>query len=181
MARCLWALQRHEAFHRGAALRLRLERHTHLGVKQLRPVRGVLRELAEDHVKRERLAPTDHGANFLALVECKHYKRPVEREKVQALRAKLQAVGARKGIMFSTSGFQAGASEFAEAHGIALVEFVDGRSCYIRRSVDFAGPIPWSQMPPQIPRIVGWLHQGTLRSIVTPDYPDGLRSFLGED
>jgi restriction system protein len=118
------------------------------------------------------------GAMFLTLVECKHYKRPVGREKVQALFAKMQSVGAHKGMLFATSGFQSGAVEFATAHGIALVEVVDGRNSWIHKGADFDGPVPWSQVPDYVPRLVGWLHAGNARSLVTPGRPDALRSFL---
>ena len=121
------------------------------------------------------------GANYLTLIECKRYQRPVGREKVQALLAKMQSIGAQKGMMFSTSGFQSGASEFAGAHGIALVEFVDGRSSFVRKSFDHDGPIPWERMPSYVPRIVGWLHNGNSRSLVTPEHSDALRAFFEAD
>jgi restriction system protein len=121
------------------------------------------------------------GANFLVLVECKHYKRPVGREKVQALLAKLQSVGAHKGIMFAPSGYQSGAIEYADAHGIALVELVDGRNSWLRKSADFDGPIPWSQVPDYVPRIAGWMRDGDAMSLVTPDDLDALMAFLKRD
>lgn len=120
------------------------------------------------------------GANFLTLIECKRYSKPVEREKVQVLYSKLQSVGAQKGMIFSTSGFQSGASEFAEVHGIALIELVDGRATWIRKGADTGQPVPWSEVPAYIPRIVGWLHKGKSRSFVTNDRPDSLQSFLKE-
>lgn len=46
------------------------------------------------------------GARITILAECKRCKRPVEREKMLALHAKLADVGAHKGMLFSTSGFQ---------------------------------------------------------------------------
>ncbi len=49
------------------------------------------------------------GANYLTLVECKHYKHRVKREVVQTLLAKIQSTGAHKGIVFSTADFQSGA------------------------------------------------------------------------
>jgi restriction system protein len=118
------------------------------------------------------------GGTYLTLIECKHYKRPVGREKVQALLTKMQSVGAHKGMIFSTSGFQSGASEYAKAHGIALIEFADGRTSYIIRSLG-SGEIPWSAVPDEIPRIVGWMHDGDSRMLVTPDHPDPLRQFIG--
>jgi len=72
--------------------------------------------------------------NFLVLVECKHHKSPIKRELIQALHSKVQSAGAHKGALFSTSGFQSGALEFASAHGIATVQVVDGRSTYFTRS-----------------------------------------------
>ncbi|HEX7317625.1 MAG TPA: restriction endonuclease [Pyrinomonadaceae bacterium] len=66
------------------------------------------------------------GASFLVLIECKHHKNPIKREVVQVLRDRLQAVGAHKGMIFSTAKFQKGAIEYAQAHGIGLVQIVAG-------------------------------------------------------
>jgi restriction system protein len=74
------------------------------------------------------------GTSYLTLIECKHYKDSVEREKVQALWAKIQSVGAHKGILCATAGFQSGAIEFAISHGIALIEIADGRSAIIAKA-----------------------------------------------
>src|SRR5437899_2070303 len=61
------------------------------------------------------------GAKVLILVECKHQQRPVERDEVIILDGKLRDVGAHKGMLFSTSGFQLGAVNYAKTHGIATV------------------------------------------------------------
>ena len=120
------------------------------------------------------------GVTYLTLVECKRYKNPVPREKVQALHSKMQAVGAQKGIMFSTSGFQSGAVEFATAHGIALVHLQDGRTYYLRKAYDSGdGLIPWEKVPEYIPRVAGTLSVGESMSLVSADHIDSLRSFLG--
>ncbi len=74
------------------------------------------------------------GAEFVVLVECKHQSRPVEREDVLVLFAKLVDTHASKGIIFSTSGFQRGAVEFARTKGIACVLVADGRFTYETRS-----------------------------------------------
>lgn len=63
--------------------------------------------------------------SYLTLVECKHLKRRVEREVVQVLRDRIQALGAHKGILFSTCGFQSGALEYAHKHGIALIQLAE--------------------------------------------------------
>jgi len=74
------------------------------------------------------------GGAFLVLVECKHHKSPIKRECVQILRDKVRSLQAQKGMLFATGGFQSGAIEYAEAHGIALVHVWDGRTSYLTRS-----------------------------------------------
>ncbi len=58
---------------------------------------------------------------FEVLCECKNWRSPVQRRDIQILHARLQSTGAHKGILFSTSGFQAGAVEYARAHKIGLI------------------------------------------------------------
>lgn len=65
------------------------------------------------------------GVKFKVLAECKKYKYPIEREKVAVLADKLHSIGAQKGILISTSGFQSGAAKYAKAHGIALIQIMD--------------------------------------------------------
>ena len=89
-----------------------------------------------------------HGAKITILVECKRYARPVEREKVLALWAKLQDVGAHKAIMFATSGFQSGALTYAKNKGIATVIFVDGDFLYETKSMSLESKLPsWFEAP----------------------------------
>lgn len=85
------------------------------------------------------------GASIVVLVECKHQARPVERDEVMVLHAKLSDVGAHKGMLFSTSGFQKGALEYATAHGIATVAVVRGQWLYETRAAGSAPtePPPW--------------------------------------
>ena len=85
------------------------------------------------------------GALVIALVECKHQTRPVEREDVMVLEAKLRDVGAHKGMLFSTSGFQSGALKYADARGIATVTVVAGKWLYETKASG-GGPVeppPW--------------------------------------
>ena len=49
------------------------------------------------------------GVKNTVIVECKKQSRSVEREIVAALDRKLQSIGAQKGILISTAGFQTGA------------------------------------------------------------------------
>ena len=61
--------------------------------------------------------------NFLVVIECKRYTtKPVERSEVQALQQKKLSVGAHKAMVYTTSRFRSGAVEFAQVHGIALVQ-----------------------------------------------------------
>jgi hypothetical protein len=92
------------------------------------------------------------GASFLVLIECKHHKDPIKREVVQILHDRIRAVSANKGMIFSTSGFQRGAIEFARSHRIALIKIVDGDpirgvlgfSCSRSIKSISGGPINWN-------------------------------------
>ncbi len=76
------------------------------------------------------------GAKYLTLVECKRYKRFVSREKVQVLYDKIRTIGANKGILMTTSGYQRGALKFAKEHGITLITVVDGKMTYEVRTIE---------------------------------------------
>ncbi|MCR6523058.1 restriction endonuclease [Lysinibacillus capsici] len=65
------------------------------------------------------------GVKYKTLVECKHYKSAITREKVQILHTKIQSIGAQKGILITTSNFQSGAIEYAKIHGIALIQLTE--------------------------------------------------------
>ena len=75
------------------------------------------------------------GVTYKTLVECKHYKSSIEREKVQILYDKLRACGAQKGILISSSSFQSGAITYATQHGIALVQLTESGNQYETRSM----------------------------------------------
>lgn len=89
------------------------------------------------------------GAEFTVLIECKKYRGAVERELVQVLHDKVRSVGAHKGMLFTTSGFQSGAIKYATAHGIALVSIIDGVATYETRSAYpvAAKPPTWLNLP----------------------------------
>lgn len=69
------------------------------------------------------------------IVECKMYKRTIERKVVVELYSKVQSLGANKGIIMSTSGFQSGAQEFAKLHGIALIQVVNESLLNVQNSL----------------------------------------------
>ena len=84
------------------------------------------------------------GAQFTVLIECKHQKRPVERDEVLILEAKRADVAAQKAMLFSTAGFQSGALEYATAHQIATITVVPGKWLYETKGAGPAGePPPW--------------------------------------
>ncbi|WP_229635467.1 restriction endonuclease [Pseudomonas syringae] len=89
------------------------------------------------------------GAELMVLIECKKYRNAVERELVQVLHDKVRSLGAHKGMLFTTSGFQSGAIKYAKAHGIALVSIVDGAATYQTRSAFpvAAKPPAWFNLP----------------------------------
>lgn len=58
---------------------------------------------------------------ILILVECKHYSRKVGIDDVMELATRIEDIGAHKGIIVTTVGFQEGAVRIAKAKGIALV------------------------------------------------------------
>lgn len=89
-----------------------------------------------------------NGARIVVLVECKRYSRPVEREKLLSLWAKLLDVKAQKAMIFTTCGFQSGALEFAKTYGIATVTFVEGSFLYDTKDAGSSGqPPPWANLP----------------------------------
>lgn len=75
------------------------------------------------------------GCNHKVVIECKHQGDSIKRAIVTDLYTKIQSMGAQKGILISTSGFQKGAVRFAGAHGIALWQIVDARIKHIKNSV----------------------------------------------
>ncbi|WP_217595561.1 restriction endonuclease [Cohnella sp. GbtcB17] len=76
------------------------------------------------------------SVDFKVIIECKRYKRPVEREKIVVLADKVRSLGAHKGILISTSGFQSGATEYAKQHGIALLQIFDKYMMHIQNSIN---------------------------------------------
>jgi restriction system protein len=119
------------------------------------------------------------GADFLVLVECKNHKNHIKREQVQMLHAKQVSLSAQKAMLFATTPFQDGAVEYANQHGIALVQLASGETLYFTKG---ANPTP---LPESVPSYVGWLiaqhdgaSDGVSYSLVDPRYPDALNKFL---
>ncbi len=56
----------------------------------------------------------------IMVVECKKHNKSIERKYVAELYTKVQSIGAQKGLLISTSGFQSDAVKFAGVHGLSL-------------------------------------------------------------
>ena len=82
---------------------------------------------------------------FKVICECKRYKNNVSREKVAVLNDKVRSLGAHKGILLSTSGFQSGAVQYAKKHGIALLRVYDRGVEYFSHS---AGAVAYDEDDP---------------------------------
>ncbi len=95
------------------------------------------------------------GVDFLVLIECKDHVRPVGRDVVQVLADKRRALGAQKGILVSTNGFQSGAIEYAKQHRVALVRVIEGEFLYETRSAYTPGQRPAPPSWLNLPRFVG--------------------------
>lgn len=76
------------------------------------------------------------GVEFKVIAECKRYSEAVPREKVAGLADKVRSLGAHKGIMISTCGFQSGAYEYAKKHGIALLQVINRSVMHIMNAAN---------------------------------------------
>lgn len=76
------------------------------------------------------------NVQFKVIAECKRYTNPVNREKVVILADKVKSIGAHKGILISTSGFQSGAHEYAKKHGIALIQILDKHVVHVQNACE---------------------------------------------
>jgi restriction system protein len=116
------------------------------------------------------------GVTFKVLVECKRHKNKIKRETVQILNDKLKSLGAHKGMIFSTNGFQEGAYEYANIHGIALIRVIEGRFTYYTKSQQSENFNPPSWF--DIPKYVGEYKQGTVICNLSKGYFEPLQEFL---
>ena len=66
------------------------------------------------------------GARILGLVECKRYTSRVEVSDVEEFHSKIDDIGAHKGLMFTTVGYESGAVKVAKGRGIALFILREG-------------------------------------------------------
>lgn len=65
------------------------------------------------------------GFDIIWLVECKHWKNPVSKLHVLALREIVTEIGADRGILLSESGFQSGAIEAANLTNVHITSLAE--------------------------------------------------------
>lgn len=63
--------------------------------------------------------------SYTTLVECKRWKERVGRDRIDVLAASVEALGAQKGAVFTTTGFEEGAVAYAKGKGIELYRVRD--------------------------------------------------------
>lgn len=81
--------------------------------------------------------------SYLLVIECKNYKSNVPISEVEAFKTKLEDVGADKGIMVASKGFQQGAIETAKAYGIELFTLIEEKSEWVKKLNDFSINLPF--------------------------------------
>ncbi|MFT4063374.1 restriction endonuclease [Paraburkholderia sp.] len=57
---------------------------------------------------------------YITLVECKRWKEPVSRDRIDVLASSIEALNASNGAIFTTTGFEEGAIAYAKGKGIDL-------------------------------------------------------------
>ncbi len=87
-------------------------------------------------------------------------------EPLLSTHSKLQDTGVHKAMIFSTSGFQSGAIEYASKHGIATIVFVDGKVTYKTLSSEPPTERSWPADLPKYCGIVLRIHGGNPRASV---------------
>ncbi|CAD5288434.1 Restriction endonuclease [Alteromonas sp. 38] len=92
------------------------------------------------------------GAEFKIVIECKKHKNAIPRSLVQILHDRVRSLGAQKGMLFATTGFQSGAIKYAKEHGIALIRITEGNACYETRSAYPVEPPAYLEFPD----FMGW-------------------------
>lgn len=80
------------------------------------------------------------GIDYLTIVECKQWNRMVGRNVVAAFRTIIDDLGAHKGVIVSTKGFQSGAIGLAVDTGIALLKISDKENPRLHLVARLEGP-----------------------------------------
>ena len=114
------------------------------------------------------------GFDYMMLVECKRHRRKVDRFDLKVLQQKLKSTGAHKGVVFSTSGFQEDALEFAKAQDIATIQFSERTETNLK-GMESSGQQS-SALQGNFPKYVGiWIGEDRYTTISAAP-PDAVRS-----
>jgi hypothetical protein len=89
-------------------------------------IRGARGEHNVDVTARMSMA----GVDQLWLIECKSWKRRVPKERLLTFRGAVEDIGADRGLLFSESGFQAGAINTAQDTNITLTSLANFEKKY---------------------------------------------------
>lgn len=121
-------------------------------------------------------------AEIVVLVECKRYGNAVKRDTVLPLEGKLRDVGAHKGMMFSTGGFQSGALEYASVRGIATLTFIDGKAPYETRDRGPSPePPPWVDLPRYAAQSLSKSGKRIGVHLVTNEHLEAINAWMTDD
>ena len=93
---------------------------------------------------------------YSTLIECKYWKNKIKRQQVENLYASMEDLGASKGVLFTTSGYQSGAETYAKAKNIDI---------YVVRELS---PDEWGQPG----RLIEFYIQISSKSILSIDCQD---------
>ncbi|MEM9271525.1 MAG: restriction endonuclease [Cyanobacteria bacterium P01_F01_bin.143] len=77
-----------------------------------------------------------NGMKFIVLIECKSYRNKVGISEVLEFSSRIDDIGAHKGVMVTTCGFQKGAIVFAKSKGITCAVVIGG--VWTRESPDIS-------------------------------------------
>jgi hypothetical protein len=80
-------------------------------------------EVGHSGAKRQidvKLTQVLDGEPQVTLIECKRWKLKVDRQRVDVLAASVEDLGATRGVMFTTSGYEPGAEAYAKHKGIEI-------------------------------------------------------------
>ena len=125
------------------------------------------------------------GALIKVLVECKRYKNPVKRDVgILILESKIRDSDTHKGMVFSTSGFQKGAIEYAQQRGIATVTVQHGHTNYFTRAAGTrpAAPPPWVKLSKYIGWFITLTDEGNeSRTLIDDDRKDPLIEWFNSE
>jgi hypothetical protein len=102
-----------------AQLVLRLEISPDIKIYRNRKFKG-LRQPGEYEIDIAAEINIEEALQFLLIVECKNWQRPIDRPVIQKFAQTRDAIGAHKAIVASPIGFTSEAISVAKVHGVAL-------------------------------------------------------------